>query len=391
VQPVADRSPAVLFVAEQLRRRVPGGIGVHARGILAGLVELASEGEAVDLTLLASRPRRRPEGAGDAVAQLGWPVRLSSLPGPVLTRAWEHGLVHAPPGFEVVHSVSMAAPFPRHGGTGRPVVTVHDLAWRRFPESTTPRGARWHEDALARARRAAAHIVVPSRLVAEDVVASGVEEHRVTVVLSGADHLPAPDAAGADALLRRVGVGGEFLLSVGTLEPRKNLERLVRAFGAVRRELPEPWSLVIVGPTGWGGAGGNDLATSMQAESHPGVVFAGAPSDPVLAALYSRARAFAFVPLTEGSGLPPLEAMRMGTPAIVAHGVPSVWDVGQVGHAPALLVDPLDVEEITAGLLRVLTDDALRAELAARGPAHARQRTWRAAAAAHVALWRSLR
>ena len=132
------------------------------------------------------------------------------------------------------------------------MVTVHDVAWRRHPEATTPRGRRWHESALVRAREGGAALVVPSRLVAADVAAFGVDPGRITVVRGGADHLPEPDPAATEALLGRLGVPGEFLLTVGTLEPRKNVDRLVRAFHTVRPSLPGPWPLVIVGPAGWG-------------------------------------------------------------------------------------------------------------------------------------------
>ena len=122
-----------------------------------------------------------------------------------------------------------------------------------------------------------------------------------------------------------------------------------------------------------------------------GVVFAGAVTDAVLSGLYRRARAFAYVPLTEGYGLPPLEAMRMGTPAVIAREVPSVVDLDEPSPSPALIVDPLDVEGIAAALTTVLTDDGVRADLAARGEAHARSWTWRTAAHQHIGLWRSLR
>ena len=132
----------------------------------------------------------------------------------------------------------------------------------------------------------------------------------------------------------------------------------------MRPSLPGRWPLVIVGPSGWG-----------QEPVHPpladGVVFTGAVSDPVLAGLYQRARAFAYVPLTEGYGLPPLEAMRMGTPSVVANEVPSVHDLGATGRPPAYIVDPLDIDDIARGLYSVLTDDALRVDLASRGSAYA--------------------
>ncbi len=214
-------------------------------------------------------------------------------------------------------------------------------------------------------------------------MAMGIAASRVTVVPGGADHLPAPDSAAAETLLRRAGVGGEFLLTVGTLEPRKNLDRLVQAFGRARGSLPEPWSLLIVGPDGWG----PEPAAPAPADR---VVFTGAVSDPVLAALYRRARAFAYVPLTEGYGLPPLEAMRAGLPTVVSDQVPSVHDLGAAEPASARIVDPLDVDDIAGGLAAVLTDDTLRADLARRGVAYASPRTWRDAARAHLDLWRSL-
>ena len=287
-----------------------------------------------------------------------------------MTRAWDHGWRHAPSGFDIVHSVSLAAPTLRRSGRSHLVVTVHDVAWHRHPEATTPRGRRWHEFALTRARDGEAALVVPSRLVAADLAAFGVDPGRITVVPGGADHLPDPDLAAAEQLLGGLGVRGEFLLTVGTLEPRKNVDRLVRAFDLVRPSLPEPWPLVIVG-TGRVGPGAVARATTPTA-----VVFAGPVSDAVLAGLYRRARAFAYVPLTEGYGLPPLEAMQAGTPTVVSDEVPSVHDLGEEAAPPARIVDPLDIGDIAAGLAAVLTDDVLRADLLDPGS--------RARAVAHV-------
>jgi glycosyltransferase involved in cell wall biosynthesis len=384
---VAD-TPRVLMAVEQLRRAVPGGIGAYARGLLAGLAQCAEDGDEVDITLLASRnPGRLEGGSGrgaDPLVQFGRPLRLSVLPGPLLTRGWDHGLVRAPAGFDVVHSISSAFPLPARSGGERSVVTVHDMAWRRQPAATTDRGARWHEAALRRACDSGAALVVTSKLVAADLVSDGVAADRLIIVHGGSDHLVAEDPEETDAVLRRLGVPGEFLLTVSTLEPRKNVDRLLQAYARARPTLPEPWPLVIVGPTGWG-----PVLTSPRDQQ--GVVFAGAVTDAVLSGLYRRARAFAYIPLTEGYGLPPLEAMRMGTPAVIAHEVPSVVDLDEPSPPPALIVDPLDIEGIAAALTTVLTDEAVRADLAARGEAHARSRTWRTAAHQHIGLWRSLR
>ena len=374
-----EASVRVLLVVEQLRRPVPGGIGAYTRGLLGGLAQSAGEG--VDLTLLASRP---PRSGTDPVAVLGPRTVTSPVPGRLLTRAWDHALLHAPEGFDVVHSVSLAAPPLRRGSQSHQVVTVHDVAWRVHPGATTRRGRRWHEAALRRVDQSGASLVTPSRLVAAELEAAGIDPERVTVVHSGADHLPPGDPAATEHLLGRLGVSQSFLLSVGTLEPRKNLVRLVRAYTRVRASLPEPWPLLVVGPAGWG--------RSPAAEGQPeGVVFAGAVAPTVLAELYRRARAFVYVPLAEGYGMPPIEAMVAGTPTVVSVGVPSVHDLGAPEPPPARLVDPLNVEDIGAGLLEVLADEPRRAELSLAGAAHVRTRTWRAAAERYVSLWESLR
>ncbi len=142
---------------------------------------------------------------------------------------------------------------------------------------------------------------------------------------------------------------------MGTLEPRKNLPRLIEAYGIARRSLPEPWPLVVVGPPGWG----------PELEPREGVVFTGRVGDGTLASLYARARLLAYVPFEEGFGLPPVEAMHFGTP-VVASPLPTT------GGA-ALEVDPTRVDDIAEALVEVATDDALRAGLAAVGAAAGRR------------------
>ena len=107
----APSAPSVLLAVEQLRRRVPGGIGAYARGLLSGLAAEEAEGEAVEVALLASRAPR----GGDPLAAFGRTVHASRLPAPLLIRAWDHGLSRAPAGFDIVHSVSLASPRLRRG------------------------------------------------------------------------------------------------------------------------------------------------------------------------------------------------------------------------------------------------------------------------------------
>lgn len=375
-------SAPVLVAVEQLRRPVPGGIGRYASCLLDGLSAVG----APVAGLVASR-YHGPDG--DPLRRWGFPVLASPLPGPVLTRLWDAGLLTAPAGAPVVHAVSLAAP-PPNRGRGRPqalTVTVFDLAWRAHPETTTPRGRRWHEAALRRAIVRADAFVVASPAAASDLAAAGADGDRVHVIGLGTDHLPPPDRDGAAALLRRLGVEGGYLLAAGTLEPRKNLARLIAAYDRARPRLAGEWPLVVVGPLGWGDAGLDGPPSA--GVSCPGVVAAGAVSDGVLAALYAGARAFCYVPLTEGFGLPPVEAMAAGTPVVASTTVPSVEPAAGT-EAPALRVDPTSVGELAGALVAASGDEALRASLAARGLAHVAGRTWRATAEAHIALWESL-
>jgi glycosyltransferase involved in cell wall biosynthesis len=366
-------SDKVLIVVEQLRRRVPGGAGTYAAGLLTGLGRLADAGESVPpLTLFASRARRPGTADGDAsrdlLAGFGLPLIESRLPAPLLTRAWDAGLNAAPSGFATLHATSLAVPPARRVRT---FVTVHDLAWRHVPFAFPRHGLLWHERAFTKALRRQLEFVVPSRHVADEVTEAGAEPARVTVIEPGGDHLPPPDSEAVKRVLERNGVSGPFILSVGTLEPRKNLDALMEAYSRIRDSLPGRWPLVVVGPEGWGPG----------VTARDGVVLAGPVTAGELSGLYEKAELLAYVPFVEGFGLPPLEAMQAGTP-VVSSPIPST------GGA-ACEVDPHRTDEIAQGLLAVATDSKLRDELVEAGHARAAQLSWRACARHHVELWRS--
>lgn len=402
----------VLVVAEHLRRPVPAGIGTYATGLLDGLIAMArspegaaaaggagsaadpgpaeaggagsvadpgpadsrmGRGSDVEVTLLAGRRRRRDQSVPDPLARWPWPVAETPLPGRGTVRLWDSGMLQPKVPHDVMHAVSQAFP--------RPVapmsVMVHDLSYRHHPSAFPPRGRRWHEASLRRALRQAAVIVTPSEATAADLREEGAS--RVEVVEHGADHLPAPDHEAAAALLSGHGVKGPYLLSVGTQEPRKNLARVLVAYSSIRSRLPEPWPLVVVGPPGWGAGvapAGQDVARV------EGVVPVGRVDDPVLAGLYAGARCLVYMPLLEGFGLPPVEAMSLGVP-VAASPMPS-------SGGAALEADPLDTEAMGEAMLAAAGDESVRAKLVEAGRRRAGTLTWERSARQHVEIWRSL-
>jgi glycosyltransferase involved in cell wall biosynthesis len=184
-----------------------------------------------------------------------------------------------------------------------------------------------------------------------------------------------------------LGIRPPFLLSASTLEPRKNLRRLVAAYSIARPQFPEPWPLLIVGPSGWG-------ARSRTGIHHPsallpdGVFLVGHVQDAELAGLYEAARVFAYVPLSEGYGLPPVEAMSFGVPVVASTGVPSVYSIGT--EPAAFMVAPTSVEEIASALVEAAVNETRRVEVIRRGTALAAERRWTNTVRCHLDVWESL-
>lgn len=351
----------VLVIAEQLRRAVPGGIGTYVRGLLQGLQDV----QEVHVGLWASRPSEKP----DPLDRLGYPVTTSRLPGKFLSRAWDRNFVAAPDEWELIHATSTAVPPRREAPL---TATVHDLSWRAFPDAFPVRGRAWHEASLQRVIERCAWIIVPSQATAVDLAEAGADPARIDVIPHGCDHLPPPDSDRAVDKLRKAGVHGDYLLAVGTLEPRKNLPRLVQAYERVRTEFEEELPLVIAGRVGWG----------PQLKPSEGVVIIDDASDAEIAALMADCRLLAYIPLLEGYGLPVVEAMSLGAP-VVSSNVPAA------GGA-SYLADATNAAAVGDAMVRVADDAKLRTELIARGRAHAAKQTWAASARAHARLWGSL-
>jgi alpha-1,3-rhamnosyl/mannosyltransferase len=328
--------------------------------MLAGLAE-AGGGEHELVAFAPSGPR----GRGRIRAALdGMPVELRL---PLLPRAqwWRAGWsrLGRPPveslagPLDVFHFSDWMYPSQRGGVRA---TTVHDLVPLRFPE-LVERGTRRMHSRKVDAVRSCDVVFANSRFTAgEAVELLGVPEERVVVAYPGVDPLFRPEGEPAD-------LGGPYVLSVSTLEPRKNLPALIAAFELLRRRRPE-LTLVLAGSAGW-------EERPLAAE---GVRLLGFVPDQELARLYRGAAVFAYPSLFEGFGIPVVEALASGIPAVVS----SHPSLDEASGEAALRADPGDAEAFADALEQALEVDA---ERRAAGLAHAGRFTWRACGEAVLA------
>jgi glycosyltransferase involved in cell wall biosynthesis len=277
-------------------------------------------------------------------------------------------LPHALGSLDVLHGPSPAS-IPPAGSGQKLVVTVHDLAFLVTPAHFPRQWRAMYRLGLRAAVHRADAIITPSRNTAEDLLSrTKVDPARVHVIPLAASSEPRDEDAGAGQVLARLKVHPPYLLFVGTLEPRKNLVRLVRAY---RRAAASgiPHSLVLAGPLGWHH---QHLHRELALRGPGDVVLTGALSDPELDVLYRHASAFAYPAIYEGFGLPVLEAMSRGLPVITSN----TSSLPEVAGDAALEVNPESVREIAAAIEMLLTDGALAEKLASRARARAERFSW---------------
>ena len=265
------------------------------------------------------------------------------------------------------------------------VVTVHDLGYRHYP-AAHPLLDRLYLDLSTRYNaRAARRVIAVSQATQDDLVQHyGIEPDKITVVYSGWDERmqPVEDEGTIEGVKARYHIRGEYVLYVGTLQPRKNLGRLLEAVALLRKEARrgEAPSLIIAGRKGWLYDPVFQQVERLGLEGE--VVFPGYVPQEDLPALLSGARLFVFPSLYEGFGLPVLEAMACGTPVVCSN----VSSLPEVAGDAALLVDPLDVEGMAEAMNRLLQDEGLRAELVERGYRQVRRFSWERCARATLAV-----
>ncbi len=348
---------------EQCWHDVPGGT---ARTSIDLTTALAARDD-VEVVGVAARHAAPPASAWRPSV----PVEHLPLPRPLLYETW-HGLgrprVESATGpVDLCHVVGGAvAP-----STAPLVVTIHDLAFLHHPDMFTRHGLRFFRRALALTIDRSRLVFVPSQATLEDCVDAGIDRRRLRHVPWGVT-VTDPDDRDVERVRAAHGIDGDYVVMVGTLEPRKNLPGVLEAWRHLGRD---DLQLVVVGPAGWGDA--IDPATLP-----PRLVQTGFVPVEDRDALYRGALASVYPSLLEGFGLPVLESMALGCPVVTSSGTSTAELVaGDLGFA----IDPRQPEAIADALSRLADDAGLRASMAARGRAAAADYTWERAAALVVA------
>ncbi len=337
---------------------VTTGVARYTSELAAGL-----ERRGIDLTRYVISARGKP--AFDA-RTLRAPARLVQRSWQWLGRPRIERLVGQ---VDLVHATNFVLP---SLGDLPGVVTVHDLSFER--DDTFPGGERLRTLVPWSVRRAAKVLTPTETIAAELCDRYSLGRDRVAVTHEGVAATFFGATPLSDGALNELGLRRPFAVAVGTIEPRKNLPRLLQAWTSVRAEL-DGWVLALAGPKGWG----------PQLPPTPGVVPIGWVDDGTLPGLLAAAELFCYPSLYEGFGLPPLEAMAAGTPAVVGRYSAAAEVLGDAVR----LVDPLDVEDIAAGILETASGRS-SSGMVVRGRARATEFSWDRTAGATIEAYRSV-
>ena len=323
----------------------PTGVGRYARQLVESL-----ELRGVDVRRYAVALRGK---SGDDVARWRTPAKIVQE---MWRRTDRFPIERLVGDVDIVHATNFVLPVVKRAAG---IVTVHDLSYLR--DDSFP-GADRLRTLVPWSVKRAARIITPTAAVAGEVVERlEVDAARVSVTHEGVSPLFFGATPLSDTTLQAMGIRPPFAVAAGTIEPRKNLPRLLQAWRLVADKLRE-WTLVLAGPRGWG----------PELPETPGVVLTGWVGDETLPGLLSAADIFCYPSVYEGFGLPPLEAMATGTP-VVAGDYPCAREV--LADA-ATIVDPYDVEALSQALLDLAADPLRRRNLGFAGRARASRFTW---------------
>ncbi len=375
-----ERTPSgAALVAEARSLAIPLHRIPRADSSLAGL--LRSSGSRLE----------RPPSDIDAAPTL--PVKAPNfkdrrvpLPERALTILWHRLRLPIPVEWfigpvDIFHSTDFVLPPVRQART---ILTVHDLTFMRLPQCAEAGLRAYLNKVVPRSIERADLVLADSQSTKNDLIELlGVSPDKIEVVYAGVERRfhPMEGEMALQRVKKRYGLDSPFILSLGTLEPRKNFTGLIEAYALMR---DKGLKLVIAGGKGW--LYDEIFARVEELGLENKVIFPGFVADEDLPALYNLAELFVFPSLYEGFGLPPLEAMACGTP-VVTSDRPSLPEV--VGEA-GLMVEATDSQELAEAMERVLTDENLRKEMREKGVKQAAKFTWEAAAGKLLGVYRML-
>lgn len=343
------------------------GIGRYTQEMLSALI-----GYGHDWTLYSHRPI--VVGGGRSHGNVR--IRAANLPWRGVRMLWAQSILPwwaAQDGIELFWAPTHRLPRYLPNRIAR-VVTIHDLVWKHAGQTMRPQ-SRWLDAKfMPEAVRLADRVIAVSEHTARDLLMAMPEAaDKVRVVPLGVSALSEPSAP---EILHALGIGAPYILFVGTLEPRKNLRRLLEAYAALPDNARNSVQMVIAGGKGWGGVDVSSIAARLNIGDRVHIV--GHASDALLSALYAYALFLAMPSLYEGFGLPLVEAMARGRPVLTSNCASMPEVAGDAG----LLVDPSDVNSISNGLLSMVMDHSLRQRLAGNALPSAARYSWEKAAEA---------
>lgn len=265
------------------------------------------------------------------------------------------------------------------------VVSIHDLSFEHLPQTFKWRSRNQLRITVRRSAKDAAHVIALSKYVRQDLIATyKLSPEKVSAIpLAAPSHFgPVRNEEELQRVRQTYGIRGAYILTVGAIQPRKNLSRLLNAYSRLRKARVDAPKLVLAGKWAW--LYDETLRAIHDLGVADSVILTGYVPETDLPALYSGAICFIYPSYFEGFGLPPLEAMKCGAPVIVGNqtSLPEV-----VGDA-AVLMDPFDVDAIAAALARVVSDSDLRAQLSVKGLARAQLFNWQETARQTLAIYK---
>ncbi|MDQ1301292.1 MAG: hypothetical protein QG637_1213 [Chloroflexota bacterium] len=360
--------------------RQSAGIGRYTRGLVAALAEVDSLARYILFCAGATPPPDR------------WPanfaIRRGRIPARWLTAAWHR--LHLPIPAELFtgacdlyHSPDFTLPPLRRA---RGIVTIHDLSFLRVPECADPGLRTFLTRAVPSAVARAHRVLADSESTRRDLIALlGVPPEKISVVTPAVEprFRREEDQTRLKEVRERYRLPAQFILGIGTLEPRKNFTGLIRAYGQLRRTTGLPHALVIAGRPGWLY---EVIYKQVEQEGLTGSVrFLGFVADADLPALYTLADLFAYPSRYEGFGIPVLEAMACGVPVVTSDNS----SLPEAAGAAARLVNADDTAGLAEAMAQIIEDAALRGQMIERGYAQAGRFTWPDSARALMAAYRA--